>query len=142
MTDDYRQPRNRTDAQAALSIRRCTGQDRRVDWHHFKSRTDHWDIHVKAGNTLHLTVHSGIPFLHVRSGHVTIEFRSRWGNSVTVHEGASVHVVVPSRDTKAHINVEGGTYTMDIPEGKHRVWYPEKYDEERADWFKDGVLQL
>jgi hypothetical protein len=121
--DDYRQPRNKTEATAALNIRRGSGVDRCVDWHHFKSRDifDHHDVNVKPGNTLHITVYSGIPRLHVRSGHVEIKFRSSWGNSVTIHEGASAHIVVPHPDTKVTINNEGGEYTMDIPEGKNRV---------------------
>jgi hypothetical protein len=131
MTDDYRRPSTQSEAKAALNIRRGTGQNRSVDWHHFKSRArilGGYDINVKPGNTLHITVWSGIPFLHVRSGHVTVDFRSRWGNSITIHEGASAHVVVPSPDTKVTITNEGGEYTMDIPEGKNRVYYPGKYD--------------
>lgn len=128
--EDFRIVRNAAEAKSALSMRRGTGKNRRVIWYSFRTRsvTDRWDINVKAGNTLHLTVYSGLPFLHVQSGHVTIEFRSSWGNSVTVHEGASAHVIVPSAATKVTINVEpGGSYTMDIPEGKNRVYYPEKY---------------
>jgi len=126
----YRQPHNHNQAVAALNIRRSIGVDRRVDWHYFETRpprvSQRYDINVKDGNNLHLTVWSGIPFLHVRSGHVTVDFRSRWGNSITIHEGASAHVVVPSADTKVTIHNEGGTLTMDVPEGKNRVRCYEK----------------
>lgn len=144
VSNDFRIPRNKAEALSALSMRR-TGPDRRVAWYSFDIRerkrgltfaeqaalhheNTHWDINVKPGNNLYVTVYSGIPFLQVRSGHVTIEFRSPWGNSVTVHDGASAHVIVPDADTKVTITVEaGGSYTMDIPEGKNRVYYPDKY---------------
>lgn len=131
-----RRPRNHTEAVAALQIRRGTGEDRRVVWNYFRTRASngHYDIHVKPGNTLHVTVWSGLPFLEVRSGHVTVEFRSSWGNSIIIHEGASAHVVVPWADTKVTIANQGGEYTMDIPGGTNRVYWPEKYDDGRSLW--------
>jgi hypothetical protein len=148
MSDDYPQPRNRKEALAAFNNWRGTGIDRMVDWHYFKTRTrdlaslrrlteepteaqlaaafGRYDINVKPGNTLKITVYSGIPFLHVRSGHVEVKFLSSWGNSITIHEGASAHVVVPYSDTKVTITNEGGEWTMDVP-AKNRVYYPGKY---------------
>lgn len=126
--DDFRIPRNRTEALAALSIRRGTDQHRRVSWHHFRTRSHdhHYDINVKEGNSLHIDVYSGLPFLEVRSGHVTVGFHSSWGNSITIHEGASAHVIVPDFDTKVTITNEGGTFSFEAPE-KNRVYYPGKY---------------
>lgn len=131
--ENYRQPRNHTEAVPALNIRQGQGQDRMIDWHYFNSRRNsgHYDINVKPGNTMHLTVWSGLPFLHVRSGHVTVVFRSTWGNSLTIHEGASAHIVVPNADTKVTVADEGGDYTLDVPEGKNRVHV---YRSERAAW--------
>lgn len=129
--DTYRQPHSRAEAISALSVRRFNGENRWVDWSSFPCRSNarDYDIRVKPANTLHLAVWSGIPDLHVRSGHVTVVFRSCWGNVITVHAGASAHVVVPFADTKVTIRVEhGGTYTMDIPEGENRVYWPGKYD--------------
>lgn len=124
-----RLPRTRAQGVAALSMRRGA-EHRLVKWHYHRARTfvaaraysAPYDIHVKSPNTLHIEVWSGIPNLHVRSGHVTVTFHSTWGNVITVHEGASAHIVVPSRGTKVTIRNDGGAYTLNIPEGHNRVF--------------------
>lgn len=127
-------PRNRAEGMSALTMRRGA-EHRLVKWHYHRPRTaatadayQHgpYDIHVKEPNTLHVEVWSGIPHLHVRSGQVTVTFHSAWGNVITVHEGAHAHIVVPNSDTKVTVLIEGGTYSLDVPE-ENRVRWPGKY---------------
>lgn len=130
ITETHRMPRNSSEARAALSIKRGTGEHRSVAWYSFKTRngtSNHYPINVKPGNELTVYVYSGLPFLEVESGHVTVVFHSRWGNSLTIHPGASAHVIVPSADTKVTISGDETGLTMELPEGEHRVYYPGKY---------------
>lgn len=128
--ETHRMPRTIDEARRALSIKRGTGEKRVVSWHWFKTRArqDRYPINVKPGNELTINVYSGLPPLVVESGHVTVVFRSIWGNSLTIQPGASAHVVVPSVDTKVTISGDVKGLTMDLPEGEqHRVYYPGKY---------------
>jgi hypothetical protein len=86
MNETFRMPRTHDEAQRALSMRRVTGEQRTVAWHHFTTRRmaehrrdrlgrDHYLINVKPGNELTVHVYSGLPFLEVESGHVTVVFQ-------------------------------------------------------------------
>lgn len=121
---ESRHPRTRQEGLSALSLRRGTGVQREVSWHHIKYRNrsgsllDHYPVNVSDDNTLLIRVWSGIPKLIVESGHATIEFWSSWGNSLTVRPGASAHVIT---DEHTKVTVENeGTLTVDAP-AKNRV---------------------
>lgn len=130
MLKTFYTPRTLAEARRALSMRRVTGEHRTVSWHHFRTRSviHEYPINVKPGNQLDLTVWSGIPFLRIESGSVTVTFRSSLGNSLTMAPGAGAHVIVPSADTKVTITGDTTNLTLDIPSGKHRVYWPDKYD--------------
>src|SRR5882757_6253424 len=97
MSDSYVQPRTRKEGLSAITMRRSTGESRVVVWGHIKTRAvnDTYPINVKQGSSLLIRVFSGIPRFIVESGHVTVEFCSTWGNSLTIRPGASAHVIVP-----------------------------------------------
>jgi len=74
---------------------------------------------------------SGLPRLKVMPGsHITVVFRSAWGNSLEIMPGGSAHVIVPDPDTKVTISGDESKLTMSVAknaEGKDRTYYPSKY---------------
>lgn len=123
---DIRVPGNLADARAALSMKRAGLPPRIVRWEHVDTREARpkYLINVADGNELTVLVDSGIPSLVVESGHVKIEFRSSWGNSLEISSGASAHVIVPWADTKVTIDNAGELRLQAPPTNRVGVFGP------------------
>ncbi|MFV8246789.1 MULTISPECIES: hypothetical protein [Mycobacteriaceae] len=122
---DCRKPATHREGMSALNLRRGTGIRRRVDWNHIKTRdvSPEYPINVTPGNALTIVVWSGIPRLIVESGHVTIDFRSSWGNSLKVRPAASAHVLTDGH-SKVTIDNEGSLHVDAPEENRVRVYGP------------------
>lgn len=130
---DYRRPHNPTELRRALSIKRA-GIHRDVyinskapysNRENDKYPRAQFEIHVHSQSTLTVTVWGGLPFLKLRSGHVEIQFRSSWGNSLEMDPGTTAKVIVPNSDTKVTISGDDSGLELVLPEsGHHRVLTP------------------
>ncbi|QDF18682.1 hypothetical protein SEA_PUPPER_196 [Gordonia phage Pupper] len=97
-------PANPSELRRALVIKR-PGLQRTVIVHSWacssRRSTDHdFTVHVVPGASLDIIVRSGLPFLKLLHGEVTVTFQSSWGNSLELGYGTRATVKVNNPNVK------------------------------------------
>lgn len=116
-------------ARQLCSLKRRRGEDRTVWLKYYKTRNHRQEIpiNVNDSDTLEIMIFAGIPKLIVESGHVTINFRSHWGNVAEFLPGTSGKVTVPG-DIKVSLYVADDAQVEIVTTRENRVWVARGYD--------------
>lgn len=116
-------------ARQLCSLKRRRGEDRTVWLKYYKTRNHRQEIpiNVNDSDTLEIMIFAGIPKLIVESGHVTINFRSSWGNVAEFLPGTSGKVTVPG-DLKVSLYVADDAQVEIVTTRENRVWVARGYN--------------